>query len=229
MPQPHPGRGAEEGALQLVLGESVELPARPLGGAQRLPERGGEVAQHADLGPPRVPVPAWPAVIDPERAWFSRPDQLARVLGGGGFRGRVLGLPDHVFDLVGPDTGPGHHASGRTLPITGPIPGTAPVYGDDGELAGARHAVGGERVARPPQVRGGGLLGDHHAVVGLGRGQRALDGLLRGRPASRGHAAPSSAVLSIRTPRSSTAGQPWLTGATWPGWPFPQLNAPPST
>ena len=30
-------------------------------------------------------------------------------------------------------------------------------------------------------------------------------------------------------PRISTAGQPWLTGATWPGWPLPQLNAPPST
>ena len=41
--------------------------------------------------------------------------------------------------------------------------------------------------------------------------------------------APSSAVLSIRTPRIRTAGQPWLTGATWPGWPLPQLNAPPST
>src|SRR6266487_4466589 len=96
----------------------------------------------------------------------------------------------------------------------------------NGELAGARHAVGGERVARPAQVRGGGLLGDHHAVAGLGRGQRALDGFLRGRPA---HDFPSSAVLSIRTPRSRTAGQPWLTGATWPGWPLPQLNAPPST
>ena len=54
----------------------------------------------------------------------------------------------------------------------------------------------------------------------------ALDGFLWGKPA---HDAPSSAVLSMRTPRSSTAGQPWLTGATWPGWPFPQLNAPPST
>ena len=25
----------------------------------------------------------------------------------------------------------------------------------------------------------------------------------------------------------SAVGQPWLTGATCPGWPFPQLNAPP--
>ena len=30
-------------------------------------------------------------------------------------------------------------------------------------------------------------------------------------------------------PRNRAAGQPWLTGATWPGWPLPQLNAPPST
>ena len=44
-----------------------------------------------------------------------------------------------------------------------------------------------------------------------------------------GHDAPSSAVLSIRTPRIRAAGQPWLTGAIWPGWPLPQLNAPPST
>ena len=43
----------------------------------------------------------------------------------------------------------------------------------------------------------------------------------------RGHA-PSSAVLSTRTPRISAVGQPWLTGATCPGWPFPQLNAPSS-
>ena len=62
-----------------------------------------------------------------------------------------------------------------------------------------------------------------------GRGQRPLDGFLRGGPHHRGHAAPSSAVLSIRTPRNSADGQPWLTGATWPGWPLPQLNAPPST
>src|SRR5206468_1749431 len=105
--------------------------------------------------------------------------------------------------------GPGHHAGGGARPV----PGTAPVDRDDRELPGARHAVGGERVARPAQVRGGGLLGDYHAVVGLGRGQRALDGFLRGRPVRRGHATPSSAVLSIRTPCSSTAGQPWLTGA----------------
>ena len=39
---------------------------------------------------------------------------------------------------------------------------------------------------------------------------------------------PSWTVLSTRTCRNSAAGAPWLTGATWPGWPLPQLNAPPS-
>ena len=34
-------------------------------------------------------------------------------------------------------------------------------------------------------------------------------------------------ALSTRTPRTSADGQPWLTGATWPGWPLPQLKAPP--
>ena len=58
-------------------------------------------------------------------------------------------------------------------------------------------------------------------------GQGPLDGLLR--RLSRVMRPASCAVLRILTPRMSTAGQPWLTGATWPGWPLPQLNAPPST
>src|ERR1039458_9358170 len=103
----------------------------------------------------------------------------------------------------------------------------APVDGDDGELAGARHAVGGERVARPAQVRGRGLLRDHDAWVTAGGVQGPLDGVL-GRVPGAHDEAPSSAVLSIRTPRSRAAGQPWLTGAIWPGWPLPQLNAPAS-
>ncbi len=47
------------------------------------------------------------------------------------------------------------------------------------------------------------------------------DGLAVIRPAS-------SLVLSIRTRRNRALGQPWLTAATCPGWPLPQLNAPPS-
>ena len=43
------------------------------------------------------------------------------------------------------------------------------------------------------------------------------------------HRPASAWVLRIRTPRNSVEGQPWLTAATCPGWPLPQLNAPPST
>ena len=56
-----------------------------------------------------------------------------------------------------------------------------------------------------------------------------LDDLVGGaRPASVAHRPDSARVLSTLTLRTSADGQPWLTGATWPGWPLPQLNAPPS-
>ena len=35
-------------------------------------------------------------------------------------------------------------------------------------------------------------------------------------------------VEDVARRRTSADGQPWLTGATWPGWPLPQLKAPPS-
>ena len=41
------------------------------------------------------------------------------------------------------------------------------------------------------------------------------------------HRPDSARVFSTLMPRNSADGQPWLTGATWPGWPLPQLNAPP--
>ena len=53
----------------------------------------------------------------------------------------------------------------------------------------------------------------------------ALDQLLR----LGHHRPPSATVFSTLTPRNSAAGQPCETAATWPGWPLPQLNAPPST
>ena len=43
------------------------------------------------------------------------------------------------------------------------------------------------------------------------------------------HRPDSSAAFSTRTCRNRAAGEPWLTGATWPGCPLPQLKAPPST
>ena len=41
------------------------------------------------------------------------------------------------------------------------------------------------------------------------------------------HRPASVRVFSTLMPRNSADGQPWLTGATWPGCPFPQFNAPP--
>src|ERR1019366_4956065 len=189
------------------------------GRAQGLAERGREIAHHADFGQAWSGVPPGFFIIFlAERPRLRRPGQLFRIFGGRAFGGGLLGLPDHAFDLVGPNAGPGHHARRGAL-------ARAPV--DDGELAGARHAVGGERVARPAQVRGRGLLRDHDAVIIAGGVQGPLDGVL-GRVPGAHDEAPSSAVLSIRTPRSRAAGQPWLTGAIWPGWPLPQLNAPAS-
>ncbi len=109
-----------------MLGEPVELAAGRRGDAQRLAQCGREVAHDPDLGPDRRRVPARFSVIRPERAGFSGPGQLVRILGEGAFGGRVFRLPDHALDLVGADAGPRHHADG------GPV--TAPVDGDDGEL-----------------------------------------------------------------------------------------------
>ena len=41
------------------------------------------------------------------------------------------------------------------------------------------------------------------------------------------HRPDSARAFSTLMPRNSADGQPWLTGATWPGWPLPQLKAPP--
>ena len=214
VPQPQSGRGAEERADRVVFGEPVELPPRRLCPAQGLAERGGEVAQHADLCPARRRVPS--AFFYAERSGLIRSRQLRLILGRSPVGGRALSLAHHLLDLVGTHPGSGDDAGRRAV--------GASVDGDDGELAGLCHAVGGQRVARPAQVGAGGLLRYHHAVIAPGGSERALDGFL-GREC--GHW-PSSAVLRIRTPRNRQAGQPWLTGATWPGWPFPQLNAPQS-
>jgi hypothetical protein len=157
-----------------VLGEPVQLAVRGLGLAQRLAEGGREVAQHGDLGPAWCGVPAWFVFyffFYAERSGLIRPGHRCFILGRYRLGGRVLRLTDHVLDLVGADPGPRDDAD------RGPL--RPPVDGDDGELARTGHAIGGERVARPPQVRAGGLLGDHHAVVGPAGGQRPLDGFGR--------------------------------------------------
>jgi hypothetical protein len=111
VPLPHPGRGAEERAGQLVLGEPVQLSSRGLGGAQGLTERGREVAQHTDFGSARRGVPSRLVPTFPtERSSLLRSGQLIRILGGRCLGGGALGLTDHVLDLVGADAGPGYDA-----------------------------------------------------------------------------------------------------------------------
>ena len=90
----------------------------------------------------------------------------------------------------------------------------------------AHRAVGRQAVGRPAEV-GLGAVGDEgDLAVGGGGGQRPLDELLGG--AAR-HRPASWTVLRMVTFSNSAVGQPWLTGATWPGWALPQLNAPPRT
>src|SRR4029077_8514365 len=215
-----PGGGTEKAACRAVQGVPVQALAGRPGRAEGLAERRREGPEHADPGtghwvvpgglPGRLPVPG-------------RQQRLC-VLGGGTLRGLLLGLAHHVLDLVVPDPSPRYHA--------GPCAAGVPADRDDGQLTRVGHAVRGERVPGPAQVRRRGLVRDHHAVVAPGGRQRPLHGFLRPAalpvPGRRGHV-PSSTVLRIRTPRISTDGQPWLTGATCEGWPLPQLNAPPST
>src|SRR5207248_9240403 len=94
---------------------------------------------------------------------------------------------------------------------------------DDGQVGRAGQTVGGERVVGPADVGAVADSGEHDAVVGAGELERAFRELLR----CRCHSPASATVLRIRTPRINTAGQPWLTGATWAGWPLPQFIAPP--
>src|SRR5262249_36145597 len=99
--------------------------------------------------------------------------------------------------------------------------------GNHGSAAADRRSVGGHRVVRPAQRRVGAVGDQDHRFVGPTQPRRLvqneLDDLLCG-----DHRPPSLRVLSTLTPRTNAAGQPWLTGATWPGWALPQLNAPPS-
>ena len=60
------------------------------------------------------------------------------------------------------------------------------------------------------------------------RGERGLDDVVGGRESRCGvsHRPASARALITLTLRTSADGAPWLTEATWPGWPFPQLKAP---
>src|SRR5918998_208811 len=122
-----------------------------------------------------------------------------------------------------PSPGPG----GGPLPHgAGGHPGPAVDERDDDDLPRAHRAVGGQAVLRPAQVGLGALHDEGDLPVGGGGGQRLLDDVLRTRP--RTHRPASCTVFRMFTFSNSATGQPWLTGATCPGWALPQLNAPPS-
>src|SRR6185437_9967221 len=133
------------------------------------------------------------AVLGAERLRVAGPEQPLRILGRGVLARGRLGRGNDVRHLVRTHAVPGHHAGLRAASAAGDR--------DDGQPAGPGHPVGGQRVRRPAQVRLGGLVGDHDAVVAPGGGQRALHGLLRSH-------APSCAVLRILMPRNTAAGQP---------------------
>ena len=62
------------------------------------------------------------------------------------------------------------------------------------------------------------------------QGEGPLDDVRRRRePVPVAHRPVSARAFRTLMPRKSAVGQPWLTGATWGGWPFPQLKAPPRT
>ena len=92
------------------------------------------------------------------------------------------------------------------------------------------NAIGRDRVGGEAHVGLRALFDQDHAAGATRRGKGRLDDSVswfepRGVVA---HRPPSVRALSTFTFRTSADGAPWLTGATWPGWPFPQLNAPQS-
>ena len=137
---------------------------------------------------PCAPAGSWSGVIE-------RP----RVLGGPAGAGGLLGRAHQRLDLVQADVAARHDAGGRAL--------VAADRRDHGQPPAAHHAVGGEGVRRPAQVRLAGLLGEHDAAVAGGQLQGALDDVLRLHAGDcRGAHRPASAwVLRIRTSRNSVA------------------------
>ena len=226
MPQPQARRRAQERGGQLVLGEAVQLPRRGRRprGACRPAARRSLRARRCRSAPADPPSPA----ARLRRAGRAGRDGTAgRPASSGSISGAASSASDPSAASFSAARTTLSTSSSRTpdrdtTPTAAPA--AAPVDGDHGEPARPRHAVRGERVPRPAEVRGGRLVRDDHAVAAGRDGKGLLDDVLR----SLAHAA-SSAVLSIRMPRMSTEGAPWLTGATCPGWPLPQLNAPPST
>ncbi len=208
IPRPQPRRRGEVHRRQRLLGVPEELLPAAGGAAHRLAERVGERLQGGDL---EVGRRLTERVVGP--AGDQRGGVLRRWPGGG----LGLGLGHELGDVVGGHTAAADHPGGDAV--------AAVVGRDHRHGPAAAEPVGGQRVRGPAQVgRGVGLDQDD------ARTARGLEGAL-GQDVRGGlaHARPSSVVFRIRTFRKVADGQPWLTAATWPGWPLPQLKAPPRT
>ena len=205
-----PRRAAQVERCEVQLGEAGQHGVACLGAAEGSGQRGQDTFEHRGVRLLRRQ-----AEVAAERD-LRRLDEGERVLGRGSAPGVGQRGSDHLGDALGAhDAGPARRADG------GP--------GDDDDVhgTGAVHPVGRRRVQGEADVGMAVLLDQHDAPVGAGctRSRHAvLDQLL-----GRDHRPDSSRALRIRTPRTSTDGQPCDTGATWPGCPLPQLNAPPST
>ena len=123
-----------------------------------------------------------------------------------------------------------------------PCPTASPATAITLTVAGALDAVGGRRVQREADVGVAALVHEHDAAVGPGGVDAAprpcstsswagiiVRSLGRGSVQLALSVPTPARALRMRTPRTRTDGQPCETGATCPGWPLPQLNAPPST
>ena len=103
---------------------------------------------------------------------------------------------------------------------------------DDRHPPIAPQPVRRHRVVRVPELRLERLLHDGDApIAGPDAGRRShkrpLGQSVRGEQAI-DHRPDSAFVFKMLTCRNRAAGQPWLTDALCIGWPFPQLNEPPS-
>ena len=189
------------------------------------PVRRRPTATRAPPRAPRRPSPRAPARSRAPSACLRRPDQGGRVLGRRCLPGVGQCGPDHLGDALDADhAGPAGRAD------------RGPGHDDHAHGTGAVHAVGRRRVQGESDVGVAGLLDQHEAAVGAAP-RRPPPGPPR--PVlGRDHGtrpAPCSAtrlLAGVEHPHArapAPTGSRGLTGATCPGWPLPQLNAPPST
>ena len=212
---PQAGGGSEVDGVHRVLGETGQHPVAAPHPAEGAGQVGEDRVQDRQLGGPRWGV---------EPGVGRTAQQRCRVTGRWRAQGVLVGRPGergHV-DL----TPPAGHARRRPSGDLG--------QGDHRDPPVASHPVGGGGVVGEADLGLARLLHQDHPAVLTGGRQRLLQHLGRRGEAGRrvvavgAHRPPSWRALRMLTWRTSTLGHPWLTGATCPGWPLPQLKAPPS-